>query len=203
MKPTPARCFYVGKDPTFALGAAAPFMSQPPPAARLVSITPVPTRAPSTRSSAKYNVDRVSVRQHSTHMGRLVPQGNQEPSADLKGLKMRIAGLPRPRYRARWASFPSRSRRATSIRPSSGARSTRVEYIGPYDDEKLGFNKVAKYYYTPGWQGAGPCPTRLPTTEKWNALPAVFQEGRRGRGNGDYDHHDGALDTENPRRCCA
>lgn len=26
-----------------------------------------------------------------------------------------------------------------------------AEWIGPYDDEKLGFHKVAKYYYFPGW----------------------------------------------------
>lgn len=26
-----------------------------------------------------------------------------------------------------------------------------VELIGPYDDEKLGFHRVAKYYYYPGW----------------------------------------------------
>jgi TRAP-type mannitol/chloroaromatic compound transport system substrate-binding protein len=25
----------------------------------------------------------------------------------------------------------------------------------PYDDEKLGFNKVAKYYYYPGWWEGG------------------------------------------------
>ena len=26
-----------------------------------------------------------------------------------------------------------------------------AEWVGPYDDEKLGFSKVAKYYYYPGW----------------------------------------------------
>jgi TRAP-type mannitol/chloroaromatic compound transport system substrate-binding protein len=28
--------------------------------------------------------------------------------------------------------------------------------VGPYDDEKLGFNKVAKFYYYPGWWEGGP-----------------------------------------------
>jgi TRAP-type mannitol/chloroaromatic compound transport system substrate-binding protein len=31
-----------------------------------------------------------------------------------------------------------------------------AEWVGPYDDEKLGFQKVAKYYYYPGWWEGGP-----------------------------------------------
>jgi TRAP-type mannitol/chloroaromatic compound transport system substrate-binding protein len=31
-----------------------------------------------------------------------------------------------------------------------------AEWVGPYDDEKLGFNKVAPYYYYPGWWEGGP-----------------------------------------------
>jgi TRAP-type mannitol/chloroaromatic compound transport system substrate-binding protein len=31
-----------------------------------------------------------------------------------------------------------------------------AEWVGPYDDEKLGFYKVAKYYYYPGWWEPGP-----------------------------------------------
>ena len=32
-----------------------------------------------------------------------------------------------------------------------------AEWVGPYDDEKLGFNKVAPYYYYPGFWEGGPC----------------------------------------------
>jgi TRAP-type mannitol/chloroaromatic compound transport system substrate-binding protein len=31
-----------------------------------------------------------------------------------------------------------------------------AEWIGPYDDQKLGFNKVAPFYYYPGWWEGGP-----------------------------------------------
>ena len=31
-----------------------------------------------------------------------------------------------------------------------------AEWVGPYDDQKLGFNKVAPYYYYPGWWEGGP-----------------------------------------------
>ena len=32
----------------------------------------------------------------------------------------------------------------------------RAEWVGPYDDEKLGFYKVAPHYYYPGWWEGGP-----------------------------------------------
>ena len=36
-----------------------------------------------------------------------------------------------------------------------------AEFVGPYDDEKLGFNKVAPFYYSPGWWEAGAQPPQL------------------------------------------
>ena len=53
-----------------------------------------------------------------------------------------------------------------------------AEWVGPYDDEKLGFNKVAPYYYYPGfWEGSAQMHLRQP--ESWDALPAPFT-GRGG-----------------------
>jgi TRAP-type mannitol/chloroaromatic compound transport system substrate-binding protein len=39
------------------------------------------------------------------------------------------------------------------------------------DDEKLGFAKVAKYYYYPGFWEGGPTVHAFANLEKWNALP--------------------------------
>ena len=47
-----------------------------------------------------------------------------------------------------------------------------AEWIGPYDDEKLGFAKVAKYYYTPGWWEGSAMITTLVNATAWDALPA-------------------------------
>ena len=96
-------------------------------------------------------------------------------SADLKGLKMRIAGLGGHASRA-WASFPSRSRRATSIRRSSVARSTRSSTSAPTTTRSSASTRSRKYYYTPGWQEGGTLFHALANTEKWNALPAVFKK---------------------------
>lgn len=50
-----------------------------------------------------------------------------------------------------------------------------AEWVGPYDDEKLGFQKVAKYYYYPGWWEGGPSLHNLVNLAKWEALPAGYK----------------------------
>src|SRR5690606_30681461 len=50
-----------------------------------------------------------------------------------------------------------------------------AEWVGPYDDEKLGFNKVAKYYYYPGWWEGGPQVSLLVNLEQWNKLPDAYK----------------------------
>ena len=50
-----------------------------------------------------------------------------------------------------------------------------AEWVGPYDDEKLGFVKVAQYYYYPGWWEGGPMLLAFVNIDKWNALPKYYQ----------------------------
>ena len=50
-----------------------------------------------------------------------------------------------------------------------------AEWVGPYDDEKLGFQKVAKFYYYPGFWEGGPMVHAFANLEKWNALPKNYQ----------------------------
>ena len=70
--------------------------------------------------------------------------------ADLKGLKFRISGLGGnivsklgavPQQIGGGDIYPALERGALDA----------AEFNGPYDDEKLGFYKVAPYYYYPGW----------------------------------------------------
>mgnify|MGYP003380242297 CR=1 FL=1 len=46
-----------------------------------------------------------------------------------------------------------------------------AEWVGPYDDEKLGFFKVAKYYYYPGWWEPGPTIHFFVNKAEWAKLP--------------------------------
>jgi len=50
-----------------------------------------------------------------------------------------------------------------------------AEWVGPYDDEKLGFYKVAKYYYYPSWWEGGTVAHFLINTSKWAELPKNYQ----------------------------
>ena len=74
--------------------------------------------------------------------------------ADLKGLKMRIGGFAGhvlqklgvvPQQIAGGDIYPALEKGTIDA----------AEWVGPYDDEKLGFYKVAKYYYYPGWWEGG------------------------------------------------
>src|ERR1700757_5146775 len=49
------------------------------------------------------------------------------------------------------------------------------EWVGPYDDEKLGFHKVAQYYYYPGWWEGGPMIHNFINLAKWNELPPAYR----------------------------
>jgi len=50
-----------------------------------------------------------------------------------------------------------------------------AEWVGPYDDEKLGFYKVAKHYYYPGWWESGSTPEMFIGTKAWESLPKEYQ----------------------------
>ncbi|MGO4706992.1 TRAP transporter substrate-binding protein [Microvirga sp. 2MCAF38] len=93
---------------------------------------------------------------------------------DLKGLKFRIAGMGGqimaklgvvPQVLAGGDIYPALERGTLDA----------VEFSGPYDDEKLGFVKVAKYYYYPGfWEGSAQ-PSLYINLDKWNSLPPAYQ----------------------------
>ena len=92
---------------------------------------------------------------------------------DLKGLSCGSAG---------WAARAAALRRDAQQIPTgdiypSLERGTidAAEWIGPYDDEKLGFAKVAKYYYTPGWWEGTRDDHHLVNAKAWEALPAPFK----------------------------
>ncbi len=50
-----------------------------------------------------------------------------------------------------------------------------AEWVGPYDDEKLGFYKVAKFYYYPGWWEGGAQLSAIFNLNKYNELPKSYQ----------------------------
>ena len=64
---------------------------------------------------------------------------------------------------------------ATSIPALEKGSIDAAEWVGPYDDEKLGFVKVARYYYYPGWWEGGGQSHNIINLAKWNELPKNYQ----------------------------
>jgi TRAP-type mannitol/chloroaromatic compound transport system substrate-binding protein len=72
---------------------------------------------------------------------------------DVKGLKMRIPGLGGRLWSAVGA-VPQQIPGGDIYPALEKGTIDAAEWVGPYDDERLGFNKVAKNYYYPGfWEG--------------------------------------------------
>ena len=94
--------------------------------------------------------------------------------ADLSGLKFRIGGFAGnvikrlgvvPQSLAPGDIYPALEKGTLDA----------VEWIGPYDDEKLGFYKIAKYYYYPGWWEGGAHAHLLINRAKWSTLSKSYQ----------------------------
>ena len=74
--------------------------------------------------------------------------------ADLKGLKMRIGGFG-GKVMSRLGVVPQQIAGGDIYPALEKGTIDAAEWVGPYDDEKLGFYKVAPYYYYPGWWEGG------------------------------------------------
>jgi TRAP-type mannitol/chloroaromatic compound transport system substrate-binding protein len=99
--------------------------------------------------------------------------------ADVKGVKMRIAGLGGTVFSA--LGMVTQQIPGADIYPSlEKGTIDGAEWVGPYDDEKLGFYKVAKNYYFPGWWEPGPGIHFFINKDAWAKLPKEYQEAFRG-----------------------
>ncbi|MBQ0917155.1 MAG: TRAP transporter substrate-binding protein [Hydrogenophaga sp.] len=74
--------------------------------------------------------------------------------ADIKGLKMRIGGFAGKVF-TRMGGVPQNIPGGEIYQALEKGTIDATEWVGPYDDEKLGFQKVAKNYYYPGWWEGG------------------------------------------------
>jgi TRAP-type mannitol/chloroaromatic compound transport system substrate-binding protein len=93
---------------------------------------------------------------------------------DLKGLKFRIAGMG-GHVLAKLGVVPQQIAGGDVFPALEKGTIDAAEFVGPYDDEKLGFYKVAKYYYFPGWWEGGAMLHMIVNEEKWNTLPKQYQ----------------------------
>jgi TRAP-type mannitol/chloroaromatic compound transport system substrate-binding protein len=93
---------------------------------------------------------------------------------DLKGVKMRIAGLG-GEVMSRLGAVPQQIAGGDIYPALERGAIDAAEWVGPYDDEKLGFYKVAPNYYYPGWWESNSMYSFYVNTKEWDKLPKEYQ----------------------------
>ena len=186
--------FYFGKDPTLALGSAVPF-------------------GPSSRQTWSWLVTgggreimKDVYRDQGVHAVPMACTGAQmggwfrreiRSTEDLRGLKFRIAGLGGmvmtrlgvvAQQLAPGDIYPALERGVIDA----------AEYIGPYDDEKLGFNRIARFYYYPGWQEYAPSVDMMVNARLWDGLPAHYRHAMEAAGAETWHWSMARFDVLNP-----
>jgi TRAP-type mannitol/chloroaromatic compound transport system substrate-binding protein len=94
--------------------------------------------------------------------------------ADMQGVKMRIGGFG-GKVVTKIGVVPQQIAGGDIYPALEKGTIDAAEWVGPYDDEKLGFYKVAKFYYYPGWWEGGAMLHVMTNTAKWAELPATYQ----------------------------
>jgi TRAP-type mannitol/chloroaromatic compound transport system substrate-binding protein len=166
-----ASYYYVGKDPTFGILTSAPF-------------------GLNTRQQNSWFYHNGGNDLANEFYGKsglyALPGGNTgtqmggwfrkeiKTVEDLKGLKMRIAGIA-GQVMQKMGVIPQQIPGGDIYPALERGTIDATEWVGPYDDEKLGFNKVAPFYYYPGWWEGGATIHFWFNKDKWNALPKAYK----------------------------
>ena len=163
--------FYYGKDPVLGFGTGLPFG----PNARLQHAWwhNGGGSAIVNEALAKFNVISFAAGNSGTQMGGWFRK-EVNTLEDLKGLKFRIGGTGGA-ILARLGVIPQQIAPGDIYPSLEKGTIDAVEFVGPYDDEKLGFNKIAKYYYYPGFWEGGAMLHLCINNEQWARLPKAYQ----------------------------
>jgi TRAP-type mannitol/chloroaromatic compound transport system substrate-binding protein len=94
---------------------------------------------------------------------------------DLKGLKFRIGSVVAGQVMAKLGAVPQQIAGGDIYPALEKGTIDAAEWVGPYDDQKLGFSKIAPHYYYPGWWEGNAALHVIVGLEKWNALPKNYQ----------------------------
>lgn len=163
--------YYVGKDPTFAIGSAIPFGLN----ARLTNAWFYEGNGNTLMNEfyAKHKIYGLIAGNTGAQMGGWFRK-EINTIDDLKGVKMRIAGLA-GKVVEKLGVVPQQVAGGDIYPALEKGTIDAAEWIGPYDDHKLGFQKVAKYYYYPAFWEGGLAIHAFVNLDKWNSLPKQYQ----------------------------
>jgi TRAP-type mannitol/chloroaromatic compound transport system substrate-binding protein len=186
--------YYVGKDPTFAIAASVPFGLN----ARMQNAWLYTGGGNELFNDfyKGYNVYGLPCGNTGAQMGGWFRK-EIKSVADMQGLKMRIGGIA-GQVLQKLGSVPQQIAGGDIYPALEKGTIDGAEWVGPYDDEKLGFNKVAPYYYYPGWWEGGPAVHAFFNLEKFKALPKHYQQALLAATTWANTVMQGKYDVQNP-----
>ena len=166
-----ASYFFIGKDPAFGFGTALPFGLN----ARGQNAWMYEGNGEKLLSEFydSYGLVHMPVGNTGAQMAGWYRKEIKSVE-DLKGLKFRVGGLAGmvlsklgvvPQQIAPGDLYPALEKGVLDA----------AEFVGPVDDEKLGLQKVAKYYYYPGWWEGSAHLSLFINKKAWAALPPAYQ----------------------------
>jgi TRAP-type mannitol/chloroaromatic compound transport system substrate-binding protein len=166
-----ASYYYWGKDPTFAFGTAVPFgLNSRQQNAWMYEAGGIDLMNDFYKA---YNIYALPGGNTGAQMGGWYRK-EINSLADLTGLKMRIGGFAGA-VMSKLGVVPQQIPGGEIYSNLEKGTIDAAEWVGPYDDEKLGFYKVAKHYYYPGWWEGGALLHFFINSDKWNTLPKTYQ----------------------------
>ena len=160
--------YFFGKNEAFALGCAIPFGLN---SRQMTAWVYEGNGFKLMREFyAKYNIVHFAGGNTGAQMGGWYRK-EIKSLADIKGMKMRIGGFG-GKVLERIGGVPTNIPGGEIYQALEKGTIDAAEWVGPYDDQKLGFNKVAPHYYYPGWWEGGPQLDFYINDKAFNALSA-------------------------------
>jgi len=163
--------YFFGKDETFALGCAVPFGLN----SRQMSAWMVEGNGLKLMREfyKQFNIINFLGGNTGAQMGGWYRKPIQS-MADLKGLKFRVGGFA-GKVIERMGGVPQNIPGGEIYQSLEKGTIDAAEWIGPYDDQKLGFNKVAPNYGYPGWWEGGPQLDFFINTKSYEGLTPEYK----------------------------
>src|SRR3954467_11918638 len=163
--------YFFGKNECFALGCAIPFgLNSRQMTAWMFEGNGLKLMR---EFYAKYNIVNFPGGNTGCQMGGWYRK-EIKAAADMKGLKFRVGGFA-GKIIERMGGVPQNMPGGEIEQALEKGTIDAAEWVGPYDDLKLGFNKVAPFYYCPGWWEGGPELDILINDKAFNALSPEYK----------------------------
>ncbi len=192
--------YFYGKDPAFAVQTAIPFGMN----ARQQTAFALEGGGGDQLNEflSEYGVIALPAGNTGAQMGGFFRR-EIKSTADLSGLKIRAGGLA-GRVLQRLGAVPQQTPRGELYSALSSGALDAVTWVSPYDDLRIqeadqpGLQKVAPYYYYPGWWRGGSMVHLVFNKAKFDALPEEFQAALRCAAAATHVALLATYDTRNP-----